>query len=189
MLHIIPFNPTPLPHTAHWQCHLSPSTIILLPHTAYWRCHHSTSTLVRLPHTAHWQCHHSPSTIVPLPHTAYWQCHHYPSTIAPSSILHIGNATIPFSDSDSDSEYIYSATYHTITVFNYIKFQTNGPRRPPLRQNNVAGMEGHLDEISICTCLHNILHMHVHIHKNIWLVKKANNICRLHKFITNWILC
>ncbi len=44
------------------------------------------------------------------------------------------------SDSDLDSEFIYSATYHTIAVFNYIKFQTNGPRRPPLRQNNVAGM-------------------------------------------------
>ncbi len=43
-------------------------------------------------------------------------------------------------DSDSDSEFIYSATYHTIAVFNYIKFQTNGPRKPQLRQNNVTGM-------------------------------------------------
>ncbi len=33
-------------------------------------------------------------------------------------------------DSDSDSDFIYSATYHTITIFNYIKFQTNGRRRP-----------------------------------------------------------
>ncbi len=45
-----------------------------------------------------------------------------------------------YQDSDSDSEFIYSATYHTIAVFNYFMFQTNGPRRPPLRQNNVAGM-------------------------------------------------
>ncbi len=43
-------------------------------------------------------------------------------------------------DSDSDSEIIYSATYHTIKVFTYITFQYNGPRRPPLRQNYVAGM-------------------------------------------------
>ncbi len=43
-------------------------------------------------------------------------------------------------DSDSDSEIIYSATYHTITIFTYIWFQYNGPMRPPLRQNYVAGM-------------------------------------------------
>ncbi len=43
-------------------------------------------------------------------------------------------------DSDSDSEIIYSATYHTIKVFTYITYQYNGPRRPPLRQNYVADM-------------------------------------------------
>ncbi len=44
-------------------------------------------------------------------------------------------------DTDSDAEFIYSATYLTIALFNYIKFQTNGPKRPPFRQNNVTGME------------------------------------------------
>ncbi len=44
------------------------------------------------------------------------------------------------SDSDSDSGIIYSATYNTIKVFTYITFQYNGPRRPPLKQNYVAGM-------------------------------------------------
>ncbi len=89
-------------------------------------------------------------------------------------VVYVMYLYISDSDADSDSEFIYSAIYHTITIFNYIKFQTNGPRRPPLRQNNVTGM-GHLDEISICTCLHNILHIHVHIHNNIRLVKKTNN--------------
>ncbi len=42
--------------------------------------------------------------------------------------------------SDSDSEIIYSATYHRLTIFTYIWFQYNGPRRPSLRQNYVAGM-------------------------------------------------
>ncbi len=29
---------------------------------------------------------------------------------------------------------------YIITVFSYIKFQANGPKRPPLRQNNVTGL-------------------------------------------------
>ncbi len=44
------------------------------------------------------------------------------------------------SDSNSDSEIIYSGTYYIITIFTYIWFQYNGSRRPPLRQNYVAGM-------------------------------------------------
>ncbi len=37
----------------------------------------------------------------------------------------IGKFTPIYSDSDSDSEIIYSATYHTIKVFTYITFQYN----------------------------------------------------------------
>ncbi len=46
-------------------------------------------------------------------------------------------------DSDSDSEIIYSATYHTITIFTYIWFQYNGSRRPPLKTKSCRWHGGH----------------------------------------------
>ncbi len=56
-------------------------------------------------------------------------------------------------DSDSDSEILYSATYHTITIFTYIWFQYNGPRRPPLRKI-CCWHGGHPDEIFIVMYMH-----------------------------------
>ncbi len=60
-----------------------------------------------------------------------------------AQISHLRHATDCHSTditSGSDSEIIYSATYHTITIFTYIWFQYNWPRRPLLRQNYVTGM-------------------------------------------------
>ncbi len=47
------------------------------------------------------------------------------------------HASIKWLSPDSDSEIIYSATYHTITIFTYIWFQNNELRRPQLRQNYI----------------------------------------------------
>ncbi len=53
------------------------------------------------------------------------------------------------------------------------------PKDFPIRTKLCHSHGSHSYEISICTCQHNILHRHVHIHNNTWLAK---NICvdRLH---------
>ncbi len=78
------------------------------------------------------------------------------------------------SNSDSDSEIIYSATYLTIKVFTYITFQYNGPSRPPLRQNYVAGlgatqMRYLYVHVYIIFCIY--MHIYIIIHNNIPLAR------------------
>ncbi len=75
-----------------------------------------------------------------------------------------------------------------MTVFNYMNFQTNKPRRPLLRQNNVTGMG---DTWMRYLYVHVYIIFYIFMYKCIiiWFLKKTNNIDRLHEFITNWILC
>ncbi len=83
------------------------------------------------------------------------------------------------------NEIIYSATQYNNDFHIYL-FQNKGPRR--LIKTKICHWHGgYTDEISICTCLHNILHRHVHIH-NILLAKQIH-LDRLHNSSTNWILC
>ncbi len=82
--------------------------------------------------------------------------------------------------SDSDPEIIYSATHQTITIFTYIWFQYNGPRRPPLRQNFVAGMgatQMRYLYVHVYIIFYIYMYIYIIIH-NIWLARN--------KYIT-WI--
>ncbi len=79
-----------------------------------------------------------------------------------------------YSDSGSDSEIIYSATYHTITIFTYIWFQYNGPRRPPLIQNYVAGMrviQMRYLYVHVYIIFYIYMYIYIIIHNNIWLAR------------------
>ncbi len=80
------------------------------------------------------------------------------------------------SDSDSDSETIYSATYHTITIFTYIWFQYNGPSRPPLRQNDVAGM-GATQMRYLYVYLYIIFYIYMHI----YIIIHVQDLCTFYK--------